>query len=72
LAKRSRHLGATKNDTDLKKGYPASIASLFASLRQYWASHTGDRNPGYKMQATEFYTEPPEKFKEAFDYVCAG
>lgn len=69
LTEPDRHLGSTKNSGDPSKAYPASIASLFASLRQFWASHTGDVPAGERLSADSFKENPPKQFRLAVDYV---
>lgn len=69
VGKKVRHAGATKRDDDDDKAYPASIASLFASLRQYWAIHSGDRAAGERVSADDFKADPPKQFRDAVDYV---
>jgi hypothetical protein len=69
LSRKKRHLGATKNSEDPDKAYPASVASLFASLRQFWPALSDDAPQGSKLSADSFKENPPAKFRAAVDYV---
>ena len=70
MTNQDRHLGETPNDDEPYKAYPASVSSVFASLRQFWAAHSGEKPPGSKMSGAEFTKNPPNGFCEAFDYVA--
>jgi hypothetical protein len=61
----TRHLGHTKNDSDLYKAFPASFAALIAALRQNWGAISGDLPAGTVQSAQEFTDTPPQSFLDA-------
>lgn len=67
----NRHLAQTRNDEDPEKTFPASIASLVGSLRQRWASLTGDAEPGTFHTVQDFRRRPPAALLRAIDKVDA-